>query len=116
MKDVPKAEAEAAIEALFGLDAQRVLEIGSALAEIEPTPGFQALVGLLREEQKNAAFRSLTDDSRSRKEWRGYIHGIGYLLEQIPELIERARALKDMREETTQEFVGARLGSGSLAG
>jgi hypothetical protein len=107
---------KAAAEALFGLDNERVLEIGSALSDIEPTAGFQALVGLLREEQKNAAMRSLTDDSRSRKEWRGYIHGIGYLLEQIPELIERARALKEMRQETQQEFIGARLGSGSLAG
>lgn len=100
----------------FGLEAARVIELGSALADIEPLAGFQVLMSLLRDEKVDAALRSLKDEARSRKEWRGYIEGIDFLLTEIPRLIESARELKSYVEADTDNVIGARLGSGSLAG
>jgi hypothetical protein len=93
-----------------------ILKVGSALGEIEPTPGFQALLQLLQKEHDSAGARFIKDETTSKKYAQGYLAGIAFVLEQVPELIRAAREIKESREETGQ-FLDVRMsgGSGSLA-
>jgi hypothetical protein len=97
----------------FGIDdEQTVLRVGLELAEIEPTPGFRQLMKLLQEEHDHAAQRFIKDENVSKKYARGYLAGIAFLLEQVPELIRSARELRESREQTG-EFINSRIGGGS---
>jgi hypothetical protein len=98
------------------LSDEAVLRIGSALAEIEPTGGFQMLMDLLRREREAAGQRFILDETTSKKFARGYLAGLDFLLGHVPELIREARELK-AQEEEGGAFVNARFSgsSGSLA-
>jgi hypothetical protein len=89
-----------------------VLQVGSDLAEIEPTRGFRTLMELLQREHDSAGQRFIRDETTSKKYARGYLAGLAYLLEHIPELIRVAREIKESREETG-EFLDSRIGGGS---
>ena len=94
-----------------------LLQVGSALAEIEPTRGFQQLMLLLQKEHDAAGARFIKDDTTSKKYAQGYIAGVAFLLEELPKLIRDAREIKESREEVGQ-FLDSRIagvGSGSLA-
>lgn len=96
---------------------EHLLQVGAALAEIEPTPGFQALMQLLQREHDSAGQRFIKDETTSKKYARGYLAGLSFVIEQVPELVRTAREIKESREESGQ-FLDARIagvGSGSLA-
>jgi hypothetical protein len=96
---------------------QTILRVGSELGEIEPTAGFRALMALLKQEHDAAGQRFIKDETTSKKYARGYLAGLSFLLEEIPEMIRKAREIKESREETGQ-FFDSRIGgagSGSLA-
>ncbi len=94
-----------------------ILGLSAALSDIMATAGYQAIIGLLERERDAFARRFVMDDTTTKDYARGYLAGLGYLLAQIPELLDMAQEIR-AEAAAAGGFIDTRIaggGNGSLA-